>query len=174
MTVIPTGLQHQKKLSVLIPMDLTWRNPWVSHQLLTCLSFCELILIQISVILSVRFVTLLTTQSSLMLLLLWRLVWDNWPEPLTKEITGTHIGKQAKLPRIDCYFKSKELQFMLIRRQCQILIAFALMKKRSEGHSLSYMPCLSCGRLHVALSLCSSFDKIKFYNWARLQLNDLI
>jgi hypothetical protein len=82
-------------------------------------------------------------------------------------ITGTCIGKQVKLPRIDCYYRNKELPFTLIRRQFPILIAFALTINRSEGQGFENLgiylpsPVFSHGQPYVALSRCTSIDRLK-------------
>jgi hypothetical protein len=82
-------------------------------------------------------------------------------------VTGRCIGKQVKLPRIDCYYKSKELPFTLIRQQFPILIAFALTINRSEGQGFENLgiylpsPVFSHGQLYVGLSRCTSIDRLK-------------
>jgi ATP-dependent DNA helicase PIF1 len=85
----------------------------------------------------------------------------------TTILSGTCIGKQVKIPRIDFYFKQAQLPFTLIRRQFPFLIAFALTINRSQGQSFKNVgiylpsPVFSHGQLYVALSRCKSMEKIK-------------
>jgi len=81
--------------------------------------------------------------------------------------SGTCIGKQVKIPRIDFYFKQAQLPFTLIHRQFPFQMAFALTINRSQGQSFENVgiylpsPVFSHGQLYVALSRCKSMGKIK-------------
>ena len=81
-------------------------------------------------------------------------------------ITGEKYGDFVFIPRISLTPSSSELPFHMTRRQFPIRLAYALTINKSQGQSVKYVgidlrtPVFSHGQLYVALSRCTSFDRI--------------
>ena len=64
-------------------------------------------------------------------------------------------------------FLTGEFNFVLWRRQFPVALAFAMTVNKAQGQSVQFVgldlrvPCFSHGQLYVALSRCTSADRIK-------------
>lgn len=81
-------------------------------------------------------------------------------------LTGGHFGKFAFIPRISLTPSSSDLPFRMTRRQFPVRLAYALTINKSQGQSVKFVgvdlrtPVFSHGQLYVALSRCTSFDRV--------------
>ena len=81
-------------------------------------------------------------------------------------LTGDKAGNLAFIPRISLAPSTSELPFSMTRRQFPIRLAFAMTINKSQGQSVNFVgidlrtPVFSHGQLYVALSRCTSFDRI--------------
>ena len=81
-------------------------------------------------------------------------------------LTGDKSGTLAFIPRIFLTPSSIELPFHMTRRQFPIRLAYAMSINKSQGQSVNIVgidlrnPVFSHGQLYVALSRCTSFDRI--------------
>jgi hypothetical protein len=80
---------------------------------------------------------------------------------------GKHAGKVVFIPRIALTPSEEELPIRLSRRQFPVRVAFAMTINKSQGQSVKNVgldlriPVFSHGQLYVALSRCTSGDRIK-------------
>jgi hypothetical protein len=80
---------------------------------------------------------------------------------------GTHEGTEVFIPRITLEPTDGTLPFPLRRRQFPVRLAFAMTINKSQGQSLENVgldlriPVFSHGQLYVALSRCTSAQRIK-------------
>jgi hypothetical protein len=80
---------------------------------------------------------------------------------------GQHAGKTAFIPRISMEPSNEELPIKLRRRQFPVHLCFAMTVNKSQGQSVSHVglnlqtPVFSHGQLYVALSRCTSGNRIK-------------
>ncbi|XP_028059216.1 ATP-dependent DNA helicase PIF1-like [Camellia sinensis] len=88
-------------------------------------------------------------------------------------LTGEKFGNLAFIPRISLTPSSTEMPFRMTRRQFPVGLAYALTINKSQGQSVKFVgvdlrtPVFSHGQLYVALSRCTSFNRISI-----LLLND--
>ncbi|XP_052177595.1 uncharacterized protein LOC127791659 [Diospyros lotus] len=81
-------------------------------------------------------------------------------------LTGEKFDNLAFIPRISLAPSSSEMPFQMTRRQFPIRLAYALTINKSQGQSVKFVgvdlriPVFSHGQLYVALSRCTSFDRI--------------
>ncbi|XP_028114888.1 uncharacterized protein LOC114312792 [Camellia sinensis] len=81
-------------------------------------------------------------------------------------LTGEKFGNLAFIPRISLTPSSAEMPFRMTRRQFPVRLAYALTINKSQGQSVKFVgvdlrtPVFSHGQLYVALSRCTSFDRI--------------
>ncbi|XP_052189987.1 uncharacterized protein LOC127799809 [Diospyros lotus] len=81
-------------------------------------------------------------------------------------LTREKFGNLAFIPRISLAPSSSEMPFQMTRRQFPVRLAFALTINKSQGQSVKFVgvdlriPVFSHGQLYVALSRCTSFDRI--------------
>ena len=81
-------------------------------------------------------------------------------------LTGDKAENLAFIPRISLAPSSAELPFHMTRRQFPVRLAFAMSINKSQGQSVNIVgidlrnPVFSHGQLYVALSRCTSFDRI--------------
>ncbi|KAI8543515.1 hypothetical protein RHMOL_Rhmol08G0224500 [Rhododendron molle] len=81
-------------------------------------------------------------------------------------LSGEKFGNLAFIPRITLTPSSSEFPFRMTRRQFPIRLAYALTINKSQGQSVKFVgvdlrtPVFSHGQLYVALSRCTSFDRI--------------
>ena len=79
---------------------------------------------------------------------------------------GKHAGKEAFIPRITID-PSDDLLVNLFRRQFPVCLAFVMTINKSQGQSIInvgidlHNPVFSHGQLYVALSCCTSSNRIK-------------
>jgi hypothetical protein len=80
---------------------------------------------------------------------------------------GKHAGQTAFIPRIVLEPSTEDLPIKLRRRQFPVRVAFAMTINKSQGQSVKHVgldlrtPVFSHGQLYVALSRCTSGDRIK-------------
>lgn len=80
---------------------------------------------------------------------------------------GDHAGNTVFIPRITLITEGNDLPFVLRRRQFPVRPAFAMTINKSQGQSVRFVgldlrtPVFSHGQLYVALSRCTSADRIK-------------
>jgi hypothetical protein len=80
---------------------------------------------------------------------------------------GKHAGKIAFIPRINLEPSSEQLPIKLRHRQFPVHLAFAMTVNKAQGQSVKHVglnlqtPVFSHGQLYVALSRCTSKDRIK-------------
>ncbi|KAG5517186.1 hypothetical protein RHGRI_037823 [Rhododendron griersonianum] len=83
-----------------------------------------------------------------------------------KILTGEQFGKLAFIPRISLSPSSSDFPFHMTRRQFPVRLAYAMTINKSQGQSVKFVgvdlrtPVFSHGQLYVALSRCTSFDRI--------------
>ena len=83
-----------------------------------------------------------------------------------KILTGEKFGKLAFIPRISLTPSSSDFPFHMTRRQFPVRLAYAMTINKSQGQSVKFVgvdlrtPVFSHGQLYVALSRCTSFDRI--------------
>ncbi|KAI8568767.1 hypothetical protein RHMOL_Rhmol02G0225800 [Rhododendron molle] len=83
-----------------------------------------------------------------------------------KTLTGKQFGKLAFIPRISLSPSSSDFPFHMTRRQFSVRLAYAMTINKSQGQSIKFIgvhlctPIFSNGQLYVALSRCTSFDRI--------------
>ncbi|XP_058225285.1 uncharacterized protein LOC131334341 [Rhododendron vialii] len=83
-----------------------------------------------------------------------------------KILTGAKFGQLAFIPRISLSPSSSDFPFHMTRRQFPIRLAYAMTINTSQGQSVKFVgvdlrtPVFSHGQLYVALSRCTSFDRI--------------
>ncbi|KAF7127864.1 hypothetical protein RHSIM_Rhsim11G0010700 [Rhododendron simsii] len=83
-----------------------------------------------------------------------------------KILTGEKFGKLAFIPRISLSLSSSNFPFHMTRRQFPVRLAYAMTINKSQGQSMKFVgvdlrtPVFSHGQLYVALSRCTSFDRI--------------
>ncbi|KAF7138508.1 hypothetical protein RHSIM_Rhsim07G0140000 [Rhododendron simsii] len=83
-----------------------------------------------------------------------------------KILTGEKFGKLAFIPRISLSPSSSDFPFHMTRRQFPVRLAYAMTINKSQGQSVKFVgvdlrtPVFSHGQLYVALSRCTSFDRI--------------
>ncbi|XP_028061087.1 ATP-dependent DNA helicase PIF7-like [Camellia sinensis] len=81
-------------------------------------------------------------------------------------LTGEKCGNLVFIPRISLTPSSSEMPFRMTRRQFPVRLAYALTINKSQGQSVNFVgvdlrtPVFSHGQLYVALSRCTSFDRI--------------
>ncbi|XP_052171592.1 uncharacterized protein LOC127787570 [Diospyros lotus] len=81
-------------------------------------------------------------------------------------LTGEKFGNLAFIPRISLAPSSSETPFQMTRHQFPVRLAYALTINKSQGQSVKFVgvdlriPVFSHGQLYVALSRCTSFDRI--------------
>ncbi|XP_052185281.1 uncharacterized protein LOC127796918 [Diospyros lotus] len=81
-------------------------------------------------------------------------------------LTGEKFGNLAFIPRISLAPSSSKMPFQMTRRQFSVRLAYALTINKSQGQSVKFVgvdlriPVFSHGQLYVALSRCTSFDRI--------------
>ena len=81
-------------------------------------------------------------------------------------MTGDKTGNLAFIPRISLAPSTSELPFSMTRRQFPVRLAFAMTSNKSQGQSVNFVgidlriPVFSHGQLYMALSRCTSFDRI--------------
>lgn len=79
---------------------------------------------------------------------------------------GDHAGNVVFIPRTSCD-PSETLPIQLCRRQFPVRLAFVMTINKAQGQSIYYVgidlrvPVFSHGQLYVALSRCTSSDRIK-------------
>ena len=79
---------------------------------------------------------------------------------------GDHAGNIVFIPRTSCD-PSEALPIQLCRRQFPIRLAFVMTINKVQGQSIYYVgidlcvPVFTHGQLYVALSRCTSSDRIK-------------
>ncbi len=80
---------------------------------------------------------------------------------------GKHAGKVVFIPRIALTPSEEELPIRLTRRQFPVRVAFSMTINKSQGQSVKNVgldlrvPVFSHGQLYVALSRCTSGNRIK-------------
>lgn len=80
---------------------------------------------------------------------------------------GKHAGKVVFIPRISLQPSNEDLPVSLTRRQFPVRLAFSMTINKSQGQSLHYVgidlrkAVFSHGQLYVALSRCTSSNRIK-------------
>ena len=80
---------------------------------------------------------------------------------------GDHAGKEVFIPRITLESSEESLPISLTRRQFPVRLAFVMTINKSQGQSIVNVgidvrtPVFSHGQLYVALSRCTSPDRIK-------------
>ncbi|KAG5539463.1 hypothetical protein RHGRI_019865 [Rhododendron griersonianum] len=83
-----------------------------------------------------------------------------------KILTGAKFGELAFIPRISLSPSSSDFPFHMTRRQFPVRLAYAMTINKSQGQSVKFVgvdlrtPVFSHGQLYVALSRCTSFDRI--------------
>ncbi|KAG5545929.1 hypothetical protein RHGRI_018181 [Rhododendron griersonianum] len=83
-----------------------------------------------------------------------------------KILTGEKSGNLEFIPRISLTPSSSEFPFRMTRRQFPVRLAYAMTINKSQGQSVKFVgvdlrtPVFSHGQLYVALSRCTSFDRI--------------
>ncbi|KAF7145878.1 hypothetical protein RHSIM_Rhsim04G0159300 [Rhododendron simsii] len=83
-----------------------------------------------------------------------------------KILTGDKFGKLAFIPRISLSPSSSDFPFHLTRRQFPVRLAYVMTINKSQGQSVKFVGVDLCttvfshGQLYVALSRCTSFDRI--------------
>ncbi|KAG5521520.1 hypothetical protein RHGRI_033922 [Rhododendron griersonianum] len=83
-----------------------------------------------------------------------------------KILTGEKFGTSAFIPRISLSPSSSKFPFQMTRRQFPIRLAYAMTINKSQRQSVKFVgidlriPVFSHGQLYVALSRCTSFDRI--------------
>ena len=83
-----------------------------------------------------------------------------------KILTGEKAGNLEFIPRISLTPSSSEFPFRMSRRQFPVRLAYAMTINKSQGQSVKFVgvdlrtPVFSHGQLYVALSRCTSFDRI--------------
>ncbi|XP_028091416.1 ATP-dependent DNA helicase PIF1-like [Camellia sinensis] len=81
-------------------------------------------------------------------------------------LTGEKCGNLVFIPRISLTSSSSEMPFRMTRRQFPVRLAYALTINKSQGQSVKFVgvdlrtPVFSHGQVYVALSRCTSFDRI--------------
>ena len=80
---------------------------------------------------------------------------------------GDNGGKVAFIPRMTLEPSAESLPIELSHRQFPVHLAFAMTINKAQGQSIKYVgidlhiPVFSHGQLYVALSRCTSSDRIK-------------
>ena len=80
---------------------------------------------------------------------------------------GDNAGKVVFIPRMTLEPSAESLPIELSRRQFPVRLAFAMTINKAQGQSIKYVgidlrtPVFSHGQLYVALSRCTSSDRIK-------------
>jgi ATP-dependent DNA helicase PIF1 len=80
---------------------------------------------------------------------------------------GDHAGKEVFIPRITLDPSSESLPIDLTRRQFPVRLAFVMTINKAQGQSITNVgidictPVFSHGQLYVALSRCTSSNRIK-------------
>src|SRR6202022_3951649 len=80
---------------------------------------------------------------------------------------GDHAGKEVFIPRISLEPSEESLPINLTHRQFPVRLAFTMTINRSQGQSIVNVgidlciPVFSHGQLYVALSRCTSSNRIK-------------
>ncbi|KAG5550493.1 hypothetical protein RHGRI_015459 [Rhododendron griersonianum] len=83
-----------------------------------------------------------------------------------KILTGAKFDELAFIPRISLSPSSSDFPFHMTRRQFPVRLAYAMTINKSQGQSVKFVgvdlrtPVFSHGQLYVALSRCTSFDRI--------------
>ncbi|KAG5531387.1 hypothetical protein RHGRI_026119 [Rhododendron griersonianum] len=83
-----------------------------------------------------------------------------------KILTGEKSGNLEFIPIISLTPSSSEFPFRMTRRQFPVRLAYAMTINKSQGQSVKFVgvdlrtPVFSHGQLYVALSRCTSFDRI--------------
>lgn len=81
-------------------------------------------------------------------------------------LSGDKVGNLVFIPRISLTPSSSELPFQMSRRQFPVRLAFAMTINKSQGQSVKYVgidlrtPVFSHGQLYVALSRCTSSNRV--------------
>lgn len=81
-------------------------------------------------------------------------------------LTGDKAGNLHFIPRISLTPSSTNLPFQMTRRQFPVRLSFAMTINKSQGQSVKYVgidlrtPVFSHGQLYVALSRCTSSQRI--------------
>ncbi|KAG5550191.1 hypothetical protein RHGRI_015221 [Rhododendron griersonianum] len=81
-------------------------------------------------------------------------------------LIGDKFGDLVFIPRISLTPSSSEMHFEMTRRQFPIRLAYAMTINKSQGQSVNFVgidlrtPVFSHGQLYVALSRCTSGDRI--------------
>ena len=80
---------------------------------------------------------------------------------------GDNAGKVVFIPRMTLEPSAESLPIEFSRRQFPVRLAFAMTINKAQGQSIKYVgidlctPVFSHGQLYVALSRCTSSDRIK-------------
>jgi hypothetical protein len=80
---------------------------------------------------------------------------------------GKHAGRTAFIPRITIKPSNEDMPIPLLRRQFPVCLAFAMTINKSQGQSVAHVgldlriPVFAHGQLYVALSRCTSSQRIK-------------
>ncbi|XP_058198471.1 uncharacterized protein LOC131313993 [Rhododendron vialii] len=83
-----------------------------------------------------------------------------------KILTGEKFGKLAFIPRVSLSPSFSDFPFHMTSRQFPVRLAYAMTINKSQGQSVKFVgvdlrtPMFSHGQLYVALSRCTSFDRI--------------
>ena len=81
-------------------------------------------------------------------------------------LTGEKAGSLVFIPRISLAPSTSELPFNMTRRQFPVRLAYAMTINKAQGQSVQHVgidlrnPVFSHGQLYVALSRCTSFERI--------------
>ncbi|XP_028083796.1 ATP-dependent DNA helicase PIF1-like [Camellia sinensis] len=83
-----------------------------------------------------------------------------------QSLTEEKFGNLVFIPRISLTPSSSKMSFQMTRRQFPVRLSYALTINKSQGQSVKFVgvdlrtPVFSHGQLYVALSRCTSFDRI--------------
>ncbi|KAF7116098.1 hypothetical protein RHSIM_RhsimUnG0039000 [Rhododendron simsii] len=86
--------------------------------------------------------------------------------PVLLKLTDEQFGKLAFIPRISLSPPSSDLSFHMTKRQFPVRLAYVMTINKSQGQSVKFIgvdlrtSLFSYGQLFVALSRCTSFDRI--------------
>ncbi|KAL7242026.1 hypothetical protein ACSBR1_014581 [Camellia fascicularis] len=84
-------------------------------------------------------------------------------------LTGEKFGNLAFIPKISLTPFSSKMPFQMIRRQFLVRLTYALTINKSQRQSVKFVrvdlhiPMFSHVQLYVALSRCTSFDRISVF-----------
>ena len=81
-------------------------------------------------------------------------------------LTGAKLGNLVFIPMISLAPSTGELPFNMIKRQFPIRLVYAMTINKAQAQSVQHVgidlhnPVFSYGQLYIALSRCTSFDRI--------------